>query len=265
MRFDREIITTRLAPHVQILTPGDALVFGATLIMLAVLMSLPLITGDRLPDFRPLETQERKDQFFAFLDPILDEVNSDVTEERLFIESVAAQLTAGESPSWLERRKIRRLAQYYEVTTTDADLGSEVLPELQMRVDTVPRSLVFVQAAKESGWGTSRFALEGNNLFGQRCYSAGCGMLPAGVKPDANFGVARFGTVNASVASYVRNLNTHPQYAGFRTQRRDLRRRAEVPTGVLLADSLIDYSERGIEYVEEIKALIRQNSLEGHD
>jgi Bax protein len=247
------------------LTIGDLGVLLSSTIFLAVIMFLPQIRGDQLPDFRPLETQVRKTQFFAFLDPIVADVSADVSKERLFLSATAGRIEDGNNPSWLTRRKVYRMARYYEIETEDTDLATEVLPALQQRVDIVPRSLVLVQAAKESGWGTSRFALQGNNLFGQRCYSQGCGIAPAGLQPGAVFGVATFGSVNASVASYVRNLNTHPQYEEFRRQRRALRDAELALTGITLADSLVDYSERGEEYVAEIKALIRQNGLESYD
>jgi len=247
------------------LTIGDLGALLSSASLLAVIMFLPQIRGDQLPDFRPLETQVRKAEFFAFLDPIVAEVSADVAAERLFILETAGQIESGKEPSWFTRRKLDRIAQYYEVQTEGTDLATKVLPALQQRIDIVPRSLIFVQAAKESGWGTSRFALQGNNLFGQRCYSQGCGIAPARLQPGAKFGVAAFGSVNASVASYVRNLNTHPQYEEFRRQRHALRDAELALTGITLADSLVDYSERGEEYVAEIKTLIRQNALESHD
>ena len=228
-------------------------------------MFLPHLSGDQLPDFRPLETQERKAEFIAFLDPIVADVNGMVSAERLFLLETADQLQARKDLSWTRRRKLERMAQYYEIQTEDTDLASEVLPVLQQRVDIVPPSLVFVQAAKESGWGTSRFAVQGNNLFGQRCYSTNCGIAPTGIQPGAGFGVARFNTVRASVASYVRNLNTHPQYEEFRRLRRSLRESNANLTGIILADSLVGYSERGEPYVAEIKTMIRQNDLEARD
>jgi len=265
MRFGRsEKLRTLTAPD-QTLTIGDLAVLLSAAALLAVIMFLPQFSGDQLPDFRPLETQVRKAEFFAFLDPIVVEVSADVSAEREFILETAREIEAGKNPSWLTRRKLDRLARYYEVETEDTDLATEILPELERRIDIVPRSLVFVQAAKESGWGTSRFALQGNNLFGQRCYSSGCGIAPAGIQPGAKFGVARFSTVSASVASYVRNLNTHPQYEEFRRQRHSLRDAEAELTGIALADSLVDYSERGEDYVAEIKALIRQNALESRD
>jgi Bax protein len=265
MRFGQLEQLKKFAASLQILSTGDLAIFLSTSSLLVVLLFLPQITGDRLPDFRPLDPQERKTEFFEFLDPIVADVSANVMAQRQFITEASGRIEAGQSLSWFARHKVGRLAAYYEVPTEDADLATEVLPALLQRVDLVPRSLVFIQAAKESGWGTSRFAIEGNNLFGQRCYSAGCGIAPAGVQPGANFGVARFATINASVASYVRNLNTHPQYAEFRRLRQSLRGRDTALTGIVLADSLIDYSERGEAYVAEIKAMIRQNSLEEHD
>ena len=124
---------------------------------------------------------------------------------------------------------------------------------------------MLIQAAKESGWGTSRFAVFGNNLFGQRCYSEACGIEPAGVGPNADFNIATFGSVDDAIASYVRNLNTHPQYDGFRRLRQQLRREGKELNGLVLADGLLDYSERGEAYVDEIKAMIAQNALESND
>ena len=265
MRFDRlrSILTT--AAPIRTVTTGALVILLCATALFAVLTYSPQRSDDNLPDFRPLETQARKAEFFAFLDPIVADVTADIRAERSFILETADRLETRASISWQTRRKLGRIAQYYEVEIEDADLKTEVLPALQRRVDIVPRSLVFVQAAKESGWGTSRFAREGNNLFGQRCYSVGCGIAPAGLQTGARFGVARFDTVGASVTSYVRNLNTHPQYEDFRRLRESLRESDAPLTGTALADSLIHYSERGEAYVAEIKSLIRQNALEPHD
>jgi Bax protein len=250
---------------IQILTAGDLGVFVCAIGFLLVMLLSPQFSDDPLPNFEPMETTVRKAEFFTFLGPILSEVNVDVRTQRQFLTDLSVQVEAGDAPSWLAGRRLKRIAEYYEVDSDDGAIATAVLPELLQRVDIVPRSLVFVQAAKESGWGTSRFAREGNNLFGQRCYSAGCGIAPTGVQPSARFAVAQFGSVKASVASYVRNLNTHPQYEGFRRLRKTLRDSDRNLTGIVLADSLLDYSERGEAYVSEIKAMIRQNSLEEYD
>ena len=254
-------ITSRL----QIVSPADLGVFLCAISTLAFLLFLPRWIGTPLPDFRALETQTRKQEFFAFLEPIVDDVSATVIAERNFLDQVAAELETNGSVSWNTRRRIGALSEFYEVTDEEADLATEILPALQRRIDLVPRSLILIQAAKESGWGTSRFAREGNNLFGQRCYSPNCGIEPAGAGPNPGFNVATFGSANQSVASYVRNLNTHPQYDGFRRLRQKLRREGKELSGTVLADSLLDYSERGEAYVAEIKAMIAQNSLESSD
>jgi Bax protein len=133
---------------------------------------------------------------------------------------------------------------------------------LDRRIGIVPESLVLVQAAKESGWGTSRFAREGNNLFGQRCYSPGCGLVPRNRASDAEFWVAEFDSVHESITSYVMNLKTHAQYRDFRIRRQQLREAAQPLTGLALADGLLGYSELGQSYVDEIRDLLRYNELE---
>lgn len=265
MQFGRLEERITITAGTRTVTIGGLVILLCTIGPLTVFVFLPQISGDQLPDFQPLETQVRKAEFFAFLDPIVADVSADVSEERAFITELEDRVASGENVSWLARRKLNRIAAYYEVDTEDADIATEVLPTLRQRVDVVPRSLILVQAAKESGWGTSRFALQGNNLFGQRCYSDGCGIAPTGVQPDAGFGVAKFSSVDASVASYVRNLNTHPQYADFRRMRQSLRNANATLAGTVLADGLIDYSERGDAYIAEIKAMILQNSLEPGD
>jgi Bax protein len=256
-----------LAPfsaHLQVDNVHDLLVLLCAVGAMAFALFLPLVAGLQLPDLRPLATDERKDEFFALLDPIIEKVSAEIAQQRAFVDAIADEIKDGGEVSWIDQLRLLALAQNYEVSMYDADLETEVIPLLRRRIDVVPRSLILIQAAKESGWGTSRFALQGNNLFGQRCYASGCGLEPAGVD-DPNFNVATFGSIDESVASYVRNLNTHPQYLEFRRKREALRAEQRRLSGVVLADSLDDYSERGGDYVEEIKTMIVDNDLEQHD
>ena len=119
--------------------------------------------------------------------------------------------------------------------------------------------LALVQAATESGWGRSRFALEGNNLFGHWCYEPGCGLVPARRNQGAAHEVAAFDSISESVSRYLHNLNTHAAYAPLRAIRARLRQQDEPPTAMALADGLVLYSERRDEYVDEIKSVIRVN------
>jgi Bax protein len=129
------------------------------------------------------------------------------------------------------------------------------------RVDILPPSLVLAQAATESGWGTSRFAREGNNLFGQRTYRPGNGIVPANRPDGETHEVKRFGTLFESVRSYMRNLNTHLAYRELRDLRAQLRRSGRPLSGALLADGLNAYSTRSSDYITDVRAIIRANDL----
>lgn len=239
---------------------GIGILAGCLGWFVALFVTLTLLP-EPLPDFSELNAPERKEAFFDYLDPIVAKHNDRVREEREFVREVIAKRNAGTDLSWLERRRIRALSERYEVDSETTEIGS-VLEALDRRIGIVPSSLVLIQAAKESGWGTSRFATEGNNLFGQRCYEQGCGIAPRGRPANASFGVARFRSVEESVESYTRNLNTHPKYEIFRELRQMLRAGDKAIKGLDLAQGLIGYSERGQAYVDEIKSMIMQNDLE---
>jgi Bax protein len=230
-----------------------------------------------VPDFRSLDAQERKAIFFEFLRPLAAAVIDDVERERKAVRAIAARVAAGKALSRADRDDLVRIARDYGVDDAKAPVdanalialgapGTSVAPvtallrELTLRVDTIPTSLLLVQAAKESGWGTSRFAIEGNSFFGERCYEPGCGIAPAALK-NPRFNVERFASVADSVRSYVRNINTHPRYGEFRELRRELRERGEDLDGIALAATLDAYSERRQAYVSEIASLIAQTGL----
>lgn len=212
------------------------------------------------PDFGSMPIETKKRQFFAYLSPMISEVNFGLAADFDRVRELRAAHEAGEGLSWFDQRWLNRLALRLEI-----DMGELTLDEafvlLERRAGIVPESIVLVQAAVESGWGTSRFALEGNNFFGQRCYSANCGMAPQ-ERSGARFGLARFASVAASVESYILNLNTHDSYRGFRELRQQRRRADEPLTGLALVEGLRNYSERGSEYVAQIASMIRDNNLE---
>ena len=121
------------------------------------------------------------------------------------------------------------------------------------------------QAANESAWGTSRFATKGNNLFGQWCFSKGCGLVPRGRVEGASHEVAKFSSPFRSVRAYIQNLNRHPTYQELRDIRQEDRRGKDPLSGVDMAAGLLGYSERGQEYVDEIRAMIHYNNLTFYD
>ena len=133
--------------------------------------------------------------------------------------------------------------------------------ELLLKLDKIPTALVLAQAANESSWGTSRFAVEANNIFGQYCYSLGCGVVPKNRPSGSKFEVQRFSSINASIASYMRNINRNLAYASLRTMRREMRLHDNL-NSIELANGLENYSIRRKEYVKELQAIIRINNLE---
>ena len=131
-------------------------------------------------------------------------------------------------------------------------------------MDEVPVSMAIAQAAKETGWGTSRFALEGNALFGQWTWS-GEGIKPAGAEDDTTHKVMKFKVLQASVKAYQRNLNTHSSYREFRSARAELRDNGKNLDSLVLSKHLDKYAETGKEYVKILQQIIRQNKLTDFD
>ncbi|MDX8381543.1 MAG: glucosaminidase domain-containing protein, partial [Ghiorsea sp.] len=137
--------------------------------------------------------------------------------------------------------------------------GSTPWAALLKRVDTVPLELVLSQAANESAWGTSRFARKANNLFGQWCFTKGCGLVPSRRNAGSTHEVAAFKSPQLSVRSYLRNLNTGRVYKDLRTIRAQKRAQGKTATAFELAEGLNKYSERGQAYVKEIRSMIKYN------
>lgn len=241
---------------------AEGLVIAAALILLAGFAAVdPGVRFPAPPDFGSMPVEQKKREFFAFLSPMIAEVNFGLAADRDRLHAIRAGYEQGENIGWFDRRWLARVAAKLEVPIEQMEIG-EALAMLERRAGIVPESLVLAQAAIESGWGTSRFALEANNYFGQRCYRPGCGVSPEAVPDDANFGLSRFPTPVASVESYILNLNTHPGYREFRARRLALRAEGQPITGLALAADLGNYSERGEEYVADIAAIIRDNELE---
>ena len=135
------------------------------------------------------------------------------------------------------------------------------ISELVKRVDIIPTSIALAQAAKESGWGTSRFALEGNAIFGQWTWS-GQGISPLQREGDKNHKVLKFPILRASVKAYQNNLNTHKSYKKFREKRESLRsKNKKFINGLDLTETLKNYAQTGVEYTKILNQIIKQNRL----
>ncbi|WP_372972282.1 glucosaminidase domain-containing protein [Marinobacter sp.] len=229
-------------------------------IELVTLPGLPDWVLDPLPNFDLYQdVTEKKAAFFSYLYSRTVLVNSRILLERQHLRHLQAKASLDDSDKeWL--------AAQAERLRVDEDNGSDEMFRLLLRrLDTVPPSLVLAQAANESAWGTSRFAREGNNLFGQWCFSPGCGLVPLNRPEGASHEVARFRSAYHSVRAYVQNLNRHPSYKALRDLRASAREQGKHPTGVQLAAGLGHYSERGEAYIQEIRGMIRQNNLTWYD
>ena len=143
-------------------------------------------------------------------------------------------------------------------------IPSKDLSILKIRMDEIPVSLAIAQAAKETGWGTSRFAQEGNALFGQWTWS-GEGLKPKDSDKNEGHKVMKFNVLQASVRAYQRNLNTHSTYQEFRFARAELRDQEKDLDSLILAKYLKDYAETGEQYVEILQQIIEQNNLKDFD
>ena len=222
---------------------------GVQLVPQARVSDLP----DRLAEVE--RAGQRKRLFIKTMLPAVLHANQAIRAERDFVETLTALgIPPDDLPEAL-REKLRKLAAKYQVDPANLD-------RLQRRVDIVPPALVLAQAAIETGWGTSRFAQQGNAIFGQHTRDPDDpGMEPRGLE-DPSFRVRAFETVTSAVAAYLRNLNTHPAYAELRRIRAEARARGDYPDGPEMAAGLVDYSARGHDYVADIRLTIRANDLQ---
>lgn len=206
---------------------------------------------------------QKKQIFFRLLAPVILRANELIKVEKRELEKLAALSPGPDSP---QRARLLAIALKYKVIgKEDTQLTTEQLAELKIRVDVIPPSLALAQGAEESGWGTSRFALLGNSLFGQWDFS-GKGIKPEQQRAElGNYGLAAFETPLDAVLAYTRNLNTHRAYTRMRELRADIRQKGNEPTGFELANTLDQYSERRQAYVDGLHAIMRVNKLAATD
>jgi Bax protein len=199
------------------------------------------------------DTKKKRELFIKIVLPLILSENSKITEDRKKLFKILGKNfnTVGERV-WLKRR-------FKEYKIDDRDLS-----KLKMRMDIIPVSIALAQAANESGWGTSRFALEGNALFGQWTWSKK-GISPKNKDPDQSHKILQFQVLKASVKAYKNNLNTHNAYKEFREVRAQLRQENKQIIGLDLAKYLRAYAADGERYVLIIEDIIEKNSLTDFD
>ena len=213
------------------------------------------INLDLLPEeIKMIEnSSQRKNLFIQIVLPlILDENNQIKLDRKKLFVVLNKNNNSDAEQKWLNMK-----FKQYGVKNKD-------LSTLKIRMDEIPVSLAIAQAAKETGWGTSRFALEGNALFGQWTFS-GDGIKPKFSDNDKNHKVMKFQILKASVRAYQRNLNTHSSYKKFRKLRAQSRDNDEKLDSLILADCLDQYAATGVEYTKTLKKIILQNSLKDFD
>jgi Bax protein len=225
----------------------------------------PLEPIVELPDFAAIrDTEEKKQSFFNFLQPYVDAKNAEIRRQRQRLLGLIEKMRAGYVLDLSETGFLLELSREYEVPTDDLQ-DQSFLQLLLRRVDVIPPSLVLAQAANESAWGTSRFAQEGFNLFGQWCYTQGCGLVPGNRRASDSHEVKSFSSIEDAVNAYFLNLNTFPSYQYLRLIRQDLRQNEQPIDGISLSEGLRSYSERGDAYIEELRSMIYYNELLNRD
>ncbi len=213
----------------------------------------PVYLSKLPPDLKNIKsTSKRKDTFIKIILPLIIDENNKILENRKKLFKILSKPvnTMGEK-RWLKRR--------FE----DYQVKNEDITELKLRMDIIPVSLAISQAAKESGWGTSRFALQGNAMFGQWTYGKD------GIKPKDSVGtghkVLKFPMLRSSIMAYQKNLNTHKAYGEFREERANIREKNKKLSGLDLVNYLESYAATGKDYVKILTSIINQNSLTDFD
>ena len=214
-----------------------------------------------LPDFNSFKNvKEKKEQFFQFMLPKIRLANTKIRVERSSLQDVFDRNKDELILSDADKKFLGALKVKYKISEELEALDS--INALLTKIDEVPASLVLAQSANESGWGTSRFAIEARNMFGIWCFREGCGIKPLQRAAGEKYEVAKYETIQASVEAYMLNINSHPAYRELRRIRSEARAENSYLSGMALAEGLETYSARGEDYVEEIKQLIRVNKLQ---
>lgn len=202
------------------------------------------------------DVDQRKKAFIKIVLPLILSTNEKILERRERLSVLLQDKSRNDNLPPADQKWLDEIAIQYREEATDPE-------QLLLKVDKIPVSLALAQAVEESGWGTSRFAREGNALFGQRVWSTGKGIVPEGRAEDESHEVKAFRSIGDSIAAYIHNLNSHSAYAEFREirARRHSGMQITHDTSPLL-DTLHVYSEKGPEYVDNLRSLIETNQFD---
>ena len=194
-------------------------------------------------------TKKKKETFLKILLPLIVAENEKIEKDKKFLLKILKENNKPENQKWINKKY------------RDYKVSKKNINELMQKMDVIPISIALAQAAKESGWGTSRFALEGNAIFGQWTWK-GDGIEPLEKTSDQNHKILKFPLLRASVKAYITNLNTHSGYKDFRKKRFELREKNKPLMGKELIDELDNYAQTGKEYTKVLRQIIEQNDLD---
>ena len=205
----------------------------------------------RLPkDLNTIKSvNEKKETFLQILLPLIVAENENIIKDRKYLLKILKDNESKEGKAWLSKKY-----KVYKVSDRKID-------ELLEKIDIIPTSIALAQAAKESGWGTSRFALEGNAIYGQWTWN-GDGIEPLEKTVGQNHKILKFPLLRASVKAYINNLNTHRGYKSFRVKRAELRKKNKKLAGLELIHELENYAQTGKKYTKILQKIIEQNNLD---
>lgn len=230
-----------------------------------------LIVSDVPDGFKDMRVIDRRKRlFFRTVLPMVLTVNEAIGEDRERLLTLQEQMNAeGFKESGLDEDAaawLVNLADRYGIEMAEDEVTlSETVEVLFMRVAPIPTSLAMAQAVEESAWGTSRFAREGNALFGQWVWNEDAGIVPEEQREGQAYAVRAFESPIDSVSGYAKNLNTHWAYTDFREKRAAMLKAGDPLDGWALAETLTRYSVRGEEYVKSLRAIMRVNGLRPFD
>lgn len=242
------------------------------LIALGLVLFIAIVFGGVLPIWQSQQdghldqvpAASRENAFIHMLLPNINQANLHVLEQRQRIIDDVSYWQHHHHLSEVERRWLDVVAKEYHVKPFNFRHQPHI-DKLLLRVDEIPASLVLAQAINESAWGRSRFAREGNNLFGQWCYTSGCGIVPLRRPVGASYEVQKFATVHDAVAAYFNNINSNQVYQKLWQTRAALRRGGKPLSGDALAVGLVNYSQRGAQYVNILQDIIKRYHLAQYD
>ncbi|MBL6673672.1 MAG: glucosaminidase domain-containing protein [Candidatus Puniceispirillum sp.] len=232
--------------------PDSAMYEQSSLSANPAIVMVPADFARRIPERHlALSGADQKQSFINLVLPLIVASNDELVQRR---NAVKAAFDAK------NRAMLEKWAVLYRVDPEKLD-DAELAKQLLRRVDTIPVALALAQAAIESGWGTSRFALQGNALFGQWAWTESAGIRPLAASNERAV-VRSFGSLLESVRAYMHNLNTHPNYQRFRLARQRLSPQNKTIKAGTLATYLDSYAEIGTAYVDKLRAVMSSNNFD---